>query len=227
MFRDKMEFNFWPSFTDLMLSLVLVVLTILFVIARIIAVGSDNLDQAHKSQQEIQQQIQQQLEPRYKVQIMDNISSSTNNADIYIYDQLDRQTITFSDKVLFDSGKSQIKPQGYALLNIVGPIIAQNLNNIVEIQIQGHADTIDTDAYNLTLAAQRAIAVYWFLQWTVGIDPSKYMMSATSFGKYKPVGRETGKEFNRQMLYQANSTPELQAKNRRIEIVLYFKNKNQ
>ena len=32
MLKDKFGFNFWPSFTDLMLSFVLVVLIILFVV---------------------------------------------------------------------------------------------------------------------------------------------------------------------------------------------------
>ena len=146
-----------------------------------------------------------------------------NKADITIVNKLDRQTITFSDKILFDSGKSELKPAGYDVLRVVGPVVMNNLANISEIQIQGHADIEDTDDYNLTLAANRAIAVYKFLQTEVAVDPAKYLMSITSFGKYKPVGREAGQEYDRAKLEKANIDAAAKAKNRRIEIVLFYK----
>jgi len=234
MLRDKFGFNFWPSFTDLMLSIVLVVLIILFVVSKMIAAGSENLDKARASQQKIQTEIENDIGNRYKVAIIsDREQTNTteqmkrNQADVYVIDKLDRQTITFSDKVLFDSGESFIKPAGYEILNVVGPIIAKNLDNIGEIQIQGHADIDYEDDFNLALAATRAMSVYKFLQVNVGIDPAEYLMSATSFGKYKPVGREAGIDFNQKSLMNANFDNELKANNRRIEIVLYYKNSKQ
>lgn len=234
MLRDKFGFNFWPSFTDLMLSFVLVMLIILFVVSKMIAAGSENLDKARQSQQQIQTQIEQGIGNRYKVAVISdrngldiNKEMAAQQADIYIIDKLDRQTITFSDKVLFDSSQSTIKPAGYDILNIVGPIIAKNLSNIGEIQIQGHADISFEDDFNLQLAANRAIAVYKYLQVNVGIDPAKYLMSATSFGKYKPVGREAGSNYDYQQLQLANADENLMARNRRIEIVLFYKNQNQ
>lgn len=238
MLKDKFGFNFWPSFTDLMLSLVLVVLIILFVVSKMIAAGSENLDKARESQKVIQSQIQEQIGKNYTIAVIsdknDAASSKSNEetiekmkntkADITIIDKLDRQTITFSDKILFDSGESELKPAGKEILKVVGPVVADNLKNISEIQIQGHADIEYTDDYNLTLASNRAIAVYKFLQSTVGIDPANYLMSITSFGKYKPVGREAGQSFDRQKLLEANIGKEAMAKNRRIEIVLFYKN---
>lgn len=231
MLKDKFGFNFWPSFTDLMLSLVLVVLIILFVVSKMIAAGSENLDKARESQKAIQTQIQEQIGKSYTITVISDKSDEetiekmkNTKADITIIDKLDRQTITFSDKILFDSGRSELKPAGYEVLKVVGPVVADNLKNISEIQIQGHADIEDTDDYNLTLASNRAIAVYKFLQTTVGIDPASYLMSITSFGKYKPVGREAGQSFDRQKLLEANIDKEAKAKNRRIEIVLFYKN---
>lgn len=231
MLKDKFGFNFWPSFTDLMLSLVLVVLIILFVVSKMIAAGSENLDKARESQKAIQTQIQEQIGKNYTITVISDKSNEetiekmkNTKADITIIDKLDRQTITFSDKILFDSGRSELKPAGYEVLKVVGPVVADNLKNISEIQIQGHADIEDTDDYNLLLASNRAIAVYKFLQTTVGIDPANYLMSITSFGKYKPVGREAGQSFDRQKLLEANIDKESKAKNRRIEIVLFYKN---
>lgn len=231
MLKDKFGFNFWPSFTDLMLSLVLVVLIILFVVSKMIAAGSENLDKARRSQTAIQNQIQENIGNKYTINVITDKSSfdtneeiKNNKSDITIINKLDRQTITFSDKVLFDSGMSELKPEGYEILKVVGPIILSNLNNISEVQIQGHADIVNTDEFNLNLASFRAIAVYKFLQNKVGINPAEHLISISSFGKYKPVGRESGQEFNEEKLYLANANDELKAQNRRIEIVLFYKN---
>lgn len=231
MLKDKFGFNFWPSFTDLMLSLVLVVLIILFVVSKMIAAGTENLDKARESQKKIQNQIESQIGKNYSILVISDKSNEEtsekmldNKADITIVNKLDRQTITFSDKILFDSGKSELKPAGYDVLKVVGPVVMNNLANISEIQIQGHADIEDTDDYNLTLAANRAIAVYKFLQTEVAVDPAKYLMSITSFGKYKPVGREAGQEYDRSQLEKPNIDAAAKAKNRRIEIVLFYKN---
>lgn len=231
MLKDKFGFNFWPSFTDLMLSLVLVVLIILFVVSKMIAAGSENLDRARESQKAIYAQIQEKIGNNYTIAIIsDKDTNQTNEAlketkaDITIINKLDRQTITFSDKILFDSGSSRLKQAGYQALAAVGPVIKDNIENISEIQIQGHADIDYTDEFNLGLSANRAISVYMFLQHTVGIDPAEHLMSATSFGKYKPVGRDVISNFNLEQLKQANATGELKARNRRIEIVLFYKN---
>ncbi len=109
-------------------------------------------------------------------------------------------------------------------MRVVGPVVRNNLGNISEIQIQGHADIAGSDDHNLTLAANRAIAVYKFLQIDIGVDPAQHLMSVTSFGKYKPVGREAGQDFDREKLANANADVAAKAKNRRIEIVLFYKN---
>ena len=59
MLKNRFGFNFWPSFTDLMLSFVLIVLIILFVVSKMIAAGTENLDRARRSQQSIETQIEQ------------------------------------------------------------------------------------------------------------------------------------------------------------------------
>ncbi len=231
MLKDKFGFNFWPSFTDLMLSLVLVVLIILFVVSKMIAAGSENLDKARESQEAIQHQIEGQIGKNYSILVISDKSEAEtsekikdNKADITIINKLDRQTITFSDKILFDTNESELKPAGYDVLRVVGPVVRNNLGNISEIQIQGHADIAGSDDHNLTLAANRAIAVYKFLQIDIGVDPARHLMSVTSFGKYKPVGREAGQDFDREKLVNANADVAAKAKNRRIEIVLFYKN---
>ncbi len=228
MLKDRFSFNFWPSFTDLMLSLVLVMLIILSLVSKMIGAGNENLDRAYESQDKIAEDIKRHTKSVEIFSDKDNehpISAAKNSkSDITIIKKLDRMTITFSDKVLFDTDESNIKDTGKEILSAVGPIVKDNLQNISEIQVQGHADKEGTDNHNLRLASQRAINVYNFLQSDVGVDPTKYLMSATSFGKFKPVGREAGDSYSQSQLLADNATDEMKARNRRIEIVLFFKN---
>ena len=75
MLKDKFGFNFWPSFTDLMLSLVLVVLIILFVVSKMIAAGTENLDKARESQKKIQNQIESQIGKNYSILVISDKSN--------------------------------------------------------------------------------------------------------------------------------------------------------
>ncbi len=230
MFKDKFNFNFWPSFTDLMLSLVLVMLIILFSVSKMISAGNENLDRARESQDKIYETINTEVKKRgYTVDKFDDRDLKPKNvkdlnADIRCIYKLDRMTITFSDKVLFDTGKSDIKSTGEEILSAVGPIIKNNLDKISEIQIQGHADIKGLKDSNLELASSRAMKVYKYLQYNIGIDPAEHLMSATSFGQYKPVGREAGDVYSAVSLDNDNSDHDKRARNRRIEIVLTFDN---
>ena len=96
MLKNRFGFNFWPSFTDLMLSFVLIVLIILFVVSKMIAAGTENLDRARRSQQSIETQIEQGIGKQYKVVTLSdrdgaNINKEMANrqADVYIIDKLD------------------------------------------------------------------------------------------------------------------------------------------
>lgn len=80
MFKDKFNFNFWPSFTDLMLSLVLVMLIILFVVSKMISVGNENLDRARDSQKVIATQIDEQIGKRYSIQVISDKDTIQSNA---------------------------------------------------------------------------------------------------------------------------------------------------
>ena len=109
--------------------------------------------------------------------------------EISIQNETTLQRYSFSDRILFEPDRYDLNEAGEKTLLIVGNEIKKNLNNIREIQIQGHADP-DPPAFepsNLHLAAKRAIEVYKFLQKRINIDPAKHLMSATSFGEYKPV----------------------------------------
>jgi chemotaxis protein MotB len=117
-------------------------------------------------------------------------------------------TVNMVDAILFDSGKSEIKPEGLVVLGKVIEILKTVSDK--SIRIEGHTDNQPivgalTQRYqtNWELSAARAITVARYLQ-KQAIEPAN--LSAAAFGEFKPVAD--------------NVTPEGRAKNRRIEIVL-------
>lgn len=146
--------------------------------------------------------------------------------EIAIRNEPTLQRYSFSDRILFEPDKYDLNEDGQKTLLIVGKEIEKNLNSIREIQIQGHADP-DPPAFkpsNLHLAAERAIEVYTFLQERIHIDPAKHLMSATSFGEYKPVQRsDRDSTYTPEKLKKHNRTKALKAQNRRMEILLFYR----
>ena len=261
---NTLDFNFWPSFSDLMLTLVLILVIVVFAVIAAFSIGTDGLRaeltetkekmaEIEEEQKEIaeaiaevekkQEAIIREIADAYEVEWEDvykweDEESKTNSFEIPIYlengdyteilirNEATLQRYSFSDRILFEPDRYDLKEEGKRTLRVVGRKIQNNLKGIKEIQIQGHADP-DPPAYvpsNLHLAALRAIEVYKFLQRSIRVDPAKHLMSATSFGEYKPVRRSTDdRTYNRQKLRQHNRTRALKAKNRRIEILLFYR----
>ena len=112
------------------------------------------------------------------------------------------------DKILFDSGQTEIRPEGLAVLKRVVEILMTVTDKV--IRVEGHTDNIPIAGAlakryptNWELSAARALNVTRYLE-KEGIDPS--MLSAAAFGEYQPIAE--------------NDTPEGRAKNRRIAIIL-------
>ena len=149
-----------------------------------------------------------------------SIGSSGN---INIYNDVTSQWISFGSSILFDQESSTIKKEGRNVILKVGKAFKQELNNIQEIQILGHADITGDEDFNLNLASARSTSVLQFLQKQVGINPAEHIVSATSYGEYMPVNRSySDTEYSRKKLIEDNATPLDRARNRRIEIVLKF-----
>jgi chemotaxis protein MotB len=118
-------------------------------------------------------------------------------------------TVNLVDKILFDSGRAEIKGDGTKVLDKVASV----LNGVVDknIRIEGHTDNVPISAglaskyaSNWELSTARATAVARYLQDQDKVDPERLV--AAGFGQYHPIA--------------PNDTPEGRAQNRRIEIVL-------
>ncbi|MDE0086569.1 MAG: OmpA family protein [Candidatus Poribacteria bacterium] len=245
--NNTLDFNFWPSFSDLMLTLVLILVIVVFAVIAAFSIGTDDLRaelaKVEREQKEIAEAIAKVEEKQKKIieaiaeaydTDYEEVESDSfkirleddGDTEILIHNEATLQRYNFSDRILFEPDRYDLKEEGKETLRRVGGEIEKNLKDIKEIQIQGHADP-DRPAYvpsNLHLGALRAIEVYKFLQRSIEIDPAKHLMSATSFGEYKPVERSTDDStYNRQKLRQHNKTRMLKAKNRRIEILLFYR----
>jgi len=231
--ENVLDFSFWPSFADLMLALVLILVLVLFLIIAVISVGTLNLSHVQRKQTEMAAEIAASFggEPKELKKEENGTSvygisiSSEGTYDLIVRNEPTLQRITFSDHVLFKQDDHALNPGGERVLKIAGAALKNRLASIREIQIQGHADPDATKHFpsNVHLAALRAIEVYKFLQDSAGIDPARHLMSATSFGEFKPVQREDDAVYDRDKLRKHNETPRLKGRNRRIELLLFYR----
>jgi len=230
--ENILDFNFWPSFSDLMLSLVLILVLVLFLVSAVLNVGTVNLSHVEKNQRELIQSIEEKFEVKSQVDKSDKKKShyvialsSGSKGDIFITNEPTVQKITFSSNILFPPDGVELNDRGKTILSYVGDILRENIQFIREIQIQGHADiTPSSYGSNMKLAAMRAISVFNFLKDEIDIDPAYHLMSITSFGEYKPVQRsEESIYYDRSYLQKHNLSPELKERNRRIELLLFYR----
>jgi chemotaxis protein MotB len=112
-----------------------------------------------------------------------------------------RMIVEMAEKVLFDSGRSRLKPEGFEALGLLTGILRTIEGRV--FQVAGHTDSAGTDEFNWKLSLDRAREVVLYMI-EMGMPPER--LSAAGYGKFSPVA--------------SNETPEGMAQNRRIEIVL-------
>ena len=106
------------------------------------------------------------------------------------------------ENVLFDSGKSVIKTEYFALLDNVVEILEKNSD--MRFEINGHCDNRGTDKYNSALSIRRANAVKDYLV-EKGISEDRLTIQGFSFTRPAAL----------------NDTTSGRAANRRVELNLY------
>ncbi len=109
-------------------------------------------------------------------------------------------------QVYFETGKSEIKPESYPVLDDAVKTIQTVLsgNPDIKIEIQGHTDSIGSDSYNLTLSQDRATSVMNYLVTRHGIAINRLI--AKGYGETQPIA--------------SNKSLEGRSKNRRVEFVI-------
>jgi chemotaxis protein MotB len=150
----------------------------------------------------------QKLKATYD-ELVKSLKGEIEAGEIQIRRMKDRLSVNLVEKILFDSGKADLKGSGIEVLRKVGDQLARIEGK--RVQIEGHTDNVPIGGRlkekfptNWELSASRALAVVHFLENEVGIAPVK--LSGAGYGEYQPAA--------------SNDTFEGKAANRRIEIVL-------
>jgi chemotaxis protein MotB len=128
-----------------------------------------------------------------------------DDGDLTIVVRDGRMVLQLPNDVLFDTGRTELKPAGKKALEAVAEIMSGMPSR--QFQISGHTDNVpihnDHFGSNWELSSGRALRVVHFLL-EKGLSPS--MLSAAGYGEVDPVS--------------ASDTPEGRKRNRRTEITL-------
>lgn len=113
--------------------------------------------------------------------------------------------ITIQSPILFDSGKSLLRPDAELVLNELIKILKDNPNSVI---VEGHTDNIPINTpefhSNWELSTARAISVVRYFVEKGNLDPKRF--TAAGCAEYHPAA--------------SMDTPEGRQKNRRVEIFL-------
>jgi OmpA-OmpF porin, OOP family len=127
------------------------------------------------------------------------IRVAESNKDIY--DELSASGRWTTQGILFETGKSDLKPESTPTLKAIAAALKGHPD--LKVEIQGHTDNVGSAASNLTLSQARAEAVKAALESDYAVSGDQ--LTAKGLGDTKPVAK--------------NTTPEGRANNRRVEIV--------
>jgi chemotaxis protein MotB len=142
-------------------------------------------------------------------ELVEKMEAEIKRGEITISELQGQLTVNMVERILFDSGKAEVKPAGLQVLRRVGEILKGDADK--EIRVEGHTDNIpisprlqSTFPSNWELSTARASNVVRFLQNQTGIPGER--LATCGFGPYRPVAD--------------NRTAAGRAQNRRIQVVL-------
>jgi len=128
--------------------------------------------------------------------------------DISIEQTESGMLIRMGNRVLFDLGKADLKPEALPLLNILGKTIGKRAG---EVLVCGNTDNLPITSglfpSNWELSSARALNVVKYLIDVVNITPD--IFGTVGYSEYRPL--------------VPNDTPENRQKNRRVEFLVTWK----
>ena len=140
--KEEEHSNFWPTFTDLLATVLMVV--IMFLISSESMVGGVEQDIAKN--------------------VNNSVKKTLNENGVPI--EVDKETgnITFGETTLFDTDSYELKPEAKEILKGFIPQYVETIYKdygeyISKIIVEGHTDDVGTYIYNLDLSQKRAFSV--------------------------------------------------------------------
>ena len=132
-----------------------------------------------------------------------------------VIESVEKIVVTLFEKLLFDSGKADIKEDGYKVMQRVADIIRERKGSIehIHIKIEGHTDNVPIGKHlesiysdNLMLSQKRAEVVKRYL---AEEDIPAELLEAVGYGEKRPIA--------------PNDTDRGRQQNRRVEITIFLK----
>jgi len=120
----------------------------------------------------------------------------------------DKLIVRFNSAILFDTGKSKLKPASEKDLSEFAGVLKQYPDT--NIVIEGHTDNVGKKAKNKKLSETRAESVIGYLD-TAGVVRAR--MSGVGYADDRPVGdnkTEEGRQANRRVEIQISANEKLQ-----------------
>jgi outer membrane protein OmpA-like peptidoglycan-associated protein len=213
--RERDDFNFWPVYSDLALSIVLVLL--LFLLAQLV----------FNSRLLITQDLARMRVQRHQANVRARIIGAEGVDSIKVDGS--EQTIILSADFLFATDDTTLTANGRRLLGDLSGILHANEKQFTRVQVEGHADYRpsrrfkdrgDSPGYgNWRLSAERAIRVVQLFK-AAGLAGGR--MAAVGRSSYEPADTL----YKRYRLNaNAGEVPELDEslrRNRRLVIRLFY-----
>jgi chemotaxis protein MotB len=150
---------------------------------------SQKLQQLQQTQDELQARLQEEI----------------SRGEVSLQMKEKGLVVTVVAKVLFDSGRAEVRPGGKEVLAKVADVLGKIDENIL---IEGHTDNVPIKysgwQSNWELSSHRALNVLHYFVDDKGLSPSRF--AAVGYGSYRPIA--------------SNDIEEGRQKNRRVEIVV-------
>ncbi|MBA7612133.1 Peptidoglycan-associated lipoprotein [subsurface metagenome] len=127
---------------------------------------------------------------------------SAGEKNVVEIEMLKRGMVFTIKGINFDFNKSTIKPESYPIIDEAAAILTRHPE--ISVEIQGHTDSVGSDAYNLKLSDARANSVRDYLIRVHHIEASR--LFAHGYGERRPIAD--------------NSTDEGRAQNRRVDFLI-------
>ncbi len=166
------------------------------------------LEERNEKLIELQQILAQkeQAVKELKNKVVEALTGFTNNG-LTVHEKNGKVYVSMEEKLLFQTGKWEVDPQGRQAIMDLSQVLADNTN--INIMVEGHTDNVPMRGSgevkdNWDLSVMRATAVTKILTQNEAIDPSRIIAAGRS--KYVPL--------------TSNETPEGRQMNRRTEIIL-------
>jgi chemotaxis protein MotB len=171
------------------------------------AEAKSQLDEAEGKIDTLAKEKDSALENRKTLE--DQMRASLESKDVTISRLQGKLTVNILDRVLFDSGEADLRPEGEGILRKVAGFLTEHPE--VKVHVIGHTDNVpirtsarNRFASNWELSTARATAAVRFLSEKAGVNATR--LGAVGYGEFRPIAD--------------NTTPEGRAKNRRIAITL-------